>query len=137
MANFEGVKGGVPFPRSEKEWIDKGRSPEEARQKMRDDVFGVGHKVDATGTPVENGKGSAAQPTAQHQQALAIAQDAERARQMRMGWHPGMATAFDPKIQDQIDQAVAAALAGAKKPKPKAKKPAKRKPAPAVIEGTA
>lgn len=135
MANFEGVKGGVPFPRSEKEWIDKGRSPEEARQKMRDDVFGAGHQVNAKGEPIECGKGSALQPTAQHQQALMIAQDAERARQMRMGWHPGMTTAFDPKIQDQIDQAVKAALAGAKHPR-KAKKAAK-KPAPSGFEGTA
>lgn len=102
---FQGKNGGAPFPRTEGEWIEKrmsqGHSFEDASafatKKIRDDVFGEGHKVDAKGEPIENGKGSASQPTAQHQQALMISQEAEARRRMMMGWHPGLATAFDPR----------------------------------------
>lgn len=101
---FQGKNGGAPFPRTEGEWIEKrmsqGNSFEDASafatKKVRDDVFGDGHKVDVKGNPVEVGKGSASQPTAQHQQALMISQEAEAKRRMTMGWHPGLAMAFDP-----------------------------------------
>lgn len=106
---FQGKNGGAPFPRTEGEWIEKrmsqGNSVEDASafatKKIRDDVFGEGHKVDAKGNPVEVGKGSASQPTAQHQQALAISQEAEAKRRMTMGWHPGLAMAFDPSAAPQ------------------------------------
>ena len=92
---FQGKNGGAPFPRTEGEWVEKRMSQghsyeaasEFATKKLRDDVFGEGHKVDAKGNPVENGKGSAAQPTAQHQQALEISREAEARRRMTMGWH--------------------------------------------------
>lgn len=123
---FQGKNGGAPFPRTESEWIEKkmtqGHSFEDARdfavKKVREDVFGEGHKVDAKGNPVENGKGSASQPTAQHQQALMIAQEAEARRRMTMGWHPGLATAFDPSA------APAARRKKAKKSSPRGGTPA-------------
>jgi hypothetical protein len=126
---FQGKNGGAPFPRTEQEWIEKkmsqGHSFDDASQfatkKMRDDVFGEGHRVDAKGNPIETGKGSIAQPTAQHQQALAISQEAEAKRRMTMGWHPGLVTAFDPS----------AAPAARRKP---GRKKAVKKSAPAAAE---
>lgn len=123
---FQGKNGGAPFPRTESEWVEtkmaQGHSFESAQdyatKKISDDVFGVGHKVDATGAPIENGKGSASQPTAQHQQALMISQEAEAKRRMTMGWHPGLAAAFDPSA------APAARRAPARKKKPAARKAA-------------
>lgn len=102
---FQGKNGGAPFPRTEQEWVEKkmgqGFSYEAASEfgtrKIRDDVFGEGHKVDTKGNPIEAGKGSAAQPTSQHHQALAISQEAEAKRRMTMGWHPGLVDAYDPR----------------------------------------
>ena len=94
---FESAKGGVPFPRSANDWIEKGYSPDQAEHKMRQDVFGHDYQTDKSGNPIEKGKGSAAQPTPQHQQELARSQEAEIARKMRMGWHPGLEQAFNPK----------------------------------------
>lgn len=115
---FRGVNGGAPFPRNAGEWIEKGVPPEQAEHRMRADVFGQDYQTDAKGQPVEKGKGSAAQPTFQHQQALGIAQEAEARRQMTMGWHPGLANAFDPR------QAPAPRRRQVRRTKPKAKPPA-------------
>lgn len=131
MSGFESKKGGVPFPRTAAEWTEKANpatgtyyTPAEAEHKVAKDVFGHDHTVDASGAPVERGKGSAAQPTAQHQEALMISQEAKIARRMRLGWHPGMDGAFDPK-QAEIER-LTAELAKAKKRKPaKAKKAAR------------
>lgn len=128
MAGFESKAGGVPFPRSATEWqakinpdTDTNFTPKEAEHKIAKDVFGHDYTADAAGNPIERGKGSALQPTAQHLQALEIANDAAVARKMRLGWHPGLQ--FDPK-QAEIDRLMAE-LAKAKKRKPaKAKKAA-------------
>ncbi len=97
MSTFKSAGGGAPFPRTAQEWMEKGRSPEEAEHKIAQDVFGQDYQKDAKGAPIERGKGSALQPTSQHQQALAISQEAEARRRMTMGWHPGLAAAFDPR----------------------------------------
>lgn len=97
MATFQGKNGGAPYPRTEAEWMEKGYSPEQAAHKMRQDVFGHDYQTDAKGNPIERGKGSIHQPTAQHQQALAISQEAEARRAMTMGWHPGLINAFNPQ----------------------------------------
>jgi len=123
---FTGPDGGVPFPRSAKEWENKGYSPEQAEQRMRNEVFGHDHKADAKGNPIEQGKGSAAQQTHQHLQAMHIAETAAAARGMRLGYSPAIEGAFDPRIQDQIDRAVAAAL---RKAKPATRRAKKAKPA--------
>lgn len=104
MAGFEAQKGGVPFPRSEGEWMQK-VNPDtgapfthaEASHKVAKDVFGHDYQAGKDGKPIERGKGSALQPTAQHTNALMISQEAEISRKMRLGWHPGMETAFDPR----------------------------------------
>jgi hypothetical protein len=70
MALFQGKNGGVPFPRNEQEWMEKGLSPEAAQHKLRADVFGHDYKVDGKGNPIETGIGSAMQSTAQHKAAL-------------------------------------------------------------------
>lgn len=128
---FQSTRGGAPFPRSANEWIEKGMEPAQAENRMRQEVFGHDHKVDASGKPVEQGKGSAAQPTAQHLQAKQIAEDGARQHGMRMGYHGGLEGAFDPRIQDQIDRAVAAAM----RKKPAAQRRGKKaKASPAPVE---
>lgn len=143
---FQGKNGGAPFPRTEGEWVEKKMSQglgfEDASQfaakKVSDDVFGEGHRVDASGSPIENGKGSAAQPTAQHQQALAISAEAEAKRRMTMGWHPGLATAFDPRAQAVIDELQAKierlARAAPVRKKTKKAKPIRKTAPPATAE---
>lgn len=121
MATFESTKGGVPFPRTKDEWIAKGRSPEEAEHKMRQDVFGHDYQTDKSGNPIERGKGSAFQQTPQHVQEMHRSQEAEIARKMRMGWHPGLEHAFNPRDAAPVRR----------------KKPAKRKTAAAPAEGNA
>lgn len=124
---FQSTRGGAPFPRSAAEWMEKGMEPAQAEHRMRQEVFGADHRTDAKGTPIEQGKGSALQPTAQHLQAKQIAEDAARSHGMRLGYHPGLEGAFDPRIQDQIDRAVAAAI---RKSKPTATRRGKKaKPA--------
>lgn len=137
MAGFQSKDESVPFPRTAGEWGAKLNpltgdrfTPVEAEHKMRQDVFGHDYKTDAAGAPVEKGKGSAAQPTAQHENALMISQEAEMARRMRLGWHPGMTQAFDPR-QAEIDR-LTAELAAAKKRKPVKAKPKKAAPAEAT-----
>ncbi len=120
---FQSTRGGAPFPRSANEWMEKGMPADQAEHRMRQEVFGHDHKTDAKGNPIEQGKGSAAQPTAQHLQAKQIGEDAAAQRGMRQGWNPGLEGAFDPRIQDQIDRAVAAAMR--KKPAPRRGKKAK------------
>lgn len=127
---FNSKDGSAPFPRTADEWTCK-LNPEtgayftapEAEHKVAKDVFGHDYQKDQTGSPIERGKGSALQPTAQHKQALMISQDAEAARKMRMGWHPGLESAFDPK-QAEIDRlnALLAKRGGARR-KAKVKKP--------------
>lgn len=112
---FQGKNGGAPFPRTESEWVEKRMSqghPFEdaqafAQRKVTEDVFGHDYQVDAKGAPIERGKGSALQPTAQHHEALQIAEEAKARRAMTMGWHPGLASAFDPRAQAIIDDLMA------------------------------
>jgi hypothetical protein len=40
MAQFKKKDGGVPFPRTMQEWVDKGLSPGEALHRTTQDVFG-------------------------------------------------------------------------------------------------
>jgi hypothetical protein len=102
---FQGKNGGVPFPRTEGEWIEKkmaqGVPFEDASQfatkKVRDDVFGEGHKVDAKGNPVENGRGSAQQQTNQHKAALERSAAARAAMRSKVGYSPAIEGAFDPR----------------------------------------
>jgi len=68
-----------PNPRTEAELIGAGMSPEGARHKMNEFVFGVGYEKDEQGNPIENGKGSAKQPTSQHVEALRVADERRRA----------------------------------------------------------
>jgi hypothetical protein len=138
---FQGKNGGAPFPRTESEWVEKKMSQGEsfegaqqfAKRKITEDVFGHDFQTDKSGTPIERGKGSAAQPTAQHQQALMIAQEAEAKRAMTMGWHPGLTNAFDPRAQAIIDDLIAkverlSRQAPRKSPARKKAKPAKAAP---------
>jgi hypothetical protein len=97
MALFQGKNGGVPFPRNENEWLEKGLSPEQAAKKVADDVFGHGHQVDAKGRPIETGRGSARNPTAQSKQALEIAAAARAAARSKIGYSPSLEGAFDPR----------------------------------------
>lgn len=128
--SFNSKDGSAPFPRTSEEWQCKVNpltgtyyTPPEAEHVVAKDVFGHDHTTDTSGRPIEKGKGSALQPTAQHQQALAISQDAEISRKMRMGWHPGLDQGFDPK-QAEIDR-LRAELAKKNKRKPaRAKKAA-------------
>lgn len=55
------------------ELVGGGMSLEAARRVLRDRVFGVGHKVDEDGKPLEQGLGSPANPTPQHIEALRLA----------------------------------------------------------------
>ena len=124
MVTFTSKEGSAPFPRSADDWKLKVNpvtgvnfTQKEAEHKVAQDVFGHDYTTDRSGNPIEKGKGSAHQQTAQHQQALMIAQDAEISRKLRMGWHPGLENAFNPK-------------------QPR-KKQAKKKTASAPAEGTA
>lgn len=127
---FNSKDGSAPFPRTADEWtcklnLETGTffTAPEAEHKVAKDVFGHDYQKDQSGAPIERGKGSALQPTAQHKQALMISQDAEAARKMRMGWHPGLESAFDPK-QAEIDRLNALlAKRGGVRRKVKAKKP--------------
>jgi hypothetical protein len=102
---FQGKNGGAPFPRTESEWIEKKMSQgvsfedaqKDAQHKLRQDVFGHDYKVDAKGNPIENGKGSAAQSTAQHQQALERSAGARAAMRSKVGYTPALAGTFDPR----------------------------------------
>lgn len=71
----EQVEVKLPNPMSVGEYMAKGMTFEQATNKMNELVFGVGYQTDSKGKPVERGKGSAAQPTPQHQEALRIAQE--------------------------------------------------------------
>ena len=119
MAVFKSKNGKVPFPRTETEVIGNAvadaeqsgvflnqesyeKIAKQASHKIHQDVFGHDYKTDAKGNPIETGKGSASQPTAQHQQALMISQEAEAKRAMTMGWHPGLAHAFDPSAAPAV-----------------------------------
>ena len=104
-ALFQGKTGGVPFPRNESEWIEKkmsqGYSLEDASQfavkKVRDDVFGEGHTVNAKGEPIETGRGSALQQTNQHKAALERSAGARAAMRSKIGYTSAVADTFDPR----------------------------------------
>jgi hypothetical protein len=49
---------------------EKGLSEAQAKQRCAEDVFGVGFKTDSRGRPIEQGLGSAANPTDQHFRAM-------------------------------------------------------------------
>jgi hypothetical protein len=51
-------------------WIDKGLSESEAEERVRQEVFGVGYKVDSNGNPIEQGRGSLFNPTEHHFAAI-------------------------------------------------------------------
>jgi len=57
------------------ELVGEGKSPEAARRIMNDRVFGVGHKVDEDGKPIEQGLGSPGHETHQHKEALRLANE--------------------------------------------------------------
>lgn len=118
-----------PHPRTESEWIAKGKTPEQARRKVTEDVFGVDYRTDTKGNPIEVGKGSAAQTTQQHREALDRNTRAERAYRASLGYHPGLEGAFDPRIAALEEENARLRAAAKRKPKP-----AKRKPAQAVAE---
>jgi hypothetical protein len=96
-ALFQGKGGSVPFPRNVNEWMEKGLSPEQAEHKVRQDVFGHDYQVDAKGAPIERGKGSASQTTAQHQEALERSAAARAAMRSKIGYSRALEGAFDPK----------------------------------------
>lgn len=104
--NFQskGNEGSVPFPRNADEWQYKRNpatgnyfTPQEAEHKVAQDVFGHDYKIDQAGNPIERGKGSATQVTAQHQQELARAEQTRSAARARLGWSPNLEGAFDPR----------------------------------------
>jgi hypothetical protein len=51
-------------------YLEKGLSEAEAEKRVREDVFGVGFKTDRDGNPIEQGRGSAANPSEHSFQAL-------------------------------------------------------------------
>jgi hypothetical protein len=69
---------------------------------MRCDVFGVDHKTDAAGRPIEQGIGSERNQSSQHKQALRIAADARSAMHSRVGYSPTLVDAFDPREAARI-----------------------------------
>jgi hypothetical protein len=56
----------------------RARMMEEAKRKSTEDVFGVGFQRDRNGKPIEQGKGSAAQPTQQSIDAYVLEQTTRR-----------------------------------------------------------
>jgi hypothetical protein len=67
----------LPNHMTAEELIASGKSPEQAKKIMSDRVFGVDHKVDEAGKPIEQGIGSAANPfKSTHEAALKKAQEA-------------------------------------------------------------
>lgn len=75
VSDHETVK--LPNPLTLEELIGEGKTPEQAQHIMRERVFGVNYSKDAKGDPIENGLGSALQPTKQHLDALKIAKKRE------------------------------------------------------------
>lgn len=73
MASNDGVTVKLPNALTVAEMIGKGMTPEAAKHRMNELVFGVGYKTDDKGKPLEHGLGSAVQPTSQHLEALRIA----------------------------------------------------------------
>jgi hypothetical protein len=85
----------------QEEWDEL--SPEEKklhRAAEAKNVFGADHKTDRHGRPIEQGIGSASQPSLNHFQALAAAEgqdvaDAEMAKAVKAGtWPPKRNEAF-------------------------------------------
>jgi hypothetical protein len=107
------------------EVVDAMSSQERARYKreMEIAVFGVGHEVDANGKPIEQGLGSAKQPTKQHFDALAA--EAERQASMGRGSSKiiadavaaALAAGHSQMTPEMIAAAVTAALAGQERTK--------------------
>jgi hypothetical protein len=105
MALFQGKNGGVPFPRTESEWIEKkmsqGHSLEDASgfavHKIRQDVFGHDYQLDKAGNPIETGRGSAQQQTHQHKAALERSAGARAAMRSKIGYTSAVADTFDPR----------------------------------------
>jgi hypothetical protein len=62
-----------------------GMSEQQARQRVEEDVFGVGFKRDRHGNPIERGIGSAAQLTEHHFKALERSEGLEAAERARRG----------------------------------------------------
>jgi hypothetical protein len=104
---FQGKHGGVPFPRTEGEWIEKkmvqGFSYEDAQKeathRLRQDVFGSNYALDAKGNPVEVGLGSKHQQSHQHKMALKKAEEARAAMRSKVGYTAavGGPGTFDPR----------------------------------------
>jgi hypothetical protein len=78
MEPFRSKSGRIPFPRTKQEWEESGLSPQQAEHKLRCDVFGHDYTTDRSGNPVEKGKGSAAQQTAQSKMAYERAHPSKR-----------------------------------------------------------
>jgi hypothetical protein len=97
MAQFKKKDGGVPFPRTMQEWVDKGLSPGEALHRTTQDVFGKDYRIDPKGYPIETGRGSAANPVSESLKAIEHEKSAAEQAKMRLGWHKGLENAFDPR----------------------------------------
>jgi hypothetical protein len=94
---FQKKDGGVPFPRTTQEWVDKGLSPAQADHKMCLDVFGHNYKIDAKGYPIETGIGSASNPSSDSLKAIEREKSAAEQAKMRLGWSKSLETSFDPR----------------------------------------
>lgn len=62
----------IPNPMTVEELMAEGKTLEQAKHIMAEKVFGVNYSKDKDGNPVENGKGSALQPTQQHLDAIKV-----------------------------------------------------------------
>ncbi len=82
-------------PRTVNDFMAMGMSSEQAQHKVRQDVFGHDYKTDAKGNPIEQGLGSALNPTSQHKAALAR----EQRPSASVGYHPGLEHAYDPRME--------------------------------------
>ena len=88
----------LPNPMTMGELMAKGMSPEAAQHKMNEFVFGVGYSKDENGKPVEQGLGSKLQPTAQHLEALRVANERKVAQG---GVNPDLIAAIAAAIGNQ------------------------------------
>lgn len=75
----EQVSYKLPNQMSYAELVAAGKTDEEADRIMHERVFGVGYKLDENGKPIEQGKGGPLQVTAQHVEALRVADERRKA----------------------------------------------------------
>jgi len=73
MAQEDQVTVKLPNALTRGELIGEGKTPEAADNILNTRVFGVGHKTDDKGKPIEQGMGSPGNETYQHKEALRVA----------------------------------------------------------------